>query len=412
MPYLPLVILGLLHGVVDCYATMIPPLWNPLETTHSLGGRMGFVIAAVQLPASFGQALFGLLADRLTSRWLTIVGATLAALGIGLAGLAPDRTTALILLAISATGVGLFHPEAVTLASRVVGQCHPKAIGIFLGCGFLGQAIGPVWISYVVDPDRGRSLADTWRTMPIGLSVIAVGAVAMALIPRGVMTRHSENTQAVAGQSPQRRRTLWLLVLMSVTKSMGIMMMLYFLPQLQLDQVATGWWMGIYIAAQSVGILLGGWTASIRQQRAILMLSLVVGLVPAAALVFTAGVAVVEPILLAIYGLCVAWSIPATIQLGQAIAPGRERLVSGLMIGFSWGSAMVITAPLADWVGAQWSSASPAYAITTGFTLVSLFCAMALPRQSALTKMIPASPAQPSPPTTRATREYTGAPPG
>ncbi len=383
MAYLPLLILALLHGVVDCYATMLPPMWRPLESTFALQGMMGFVMAGIQIPASFGQAVFGILADRFSTRWLTIAGALMAALGLGLAGLSPDRYTAIALLTLSAAGIGLFHPEAVTLANRVVPRGHPRAIGLFLGCGFLGQAIGPVWISYVIDPAQGRSIVDTWRTLPIGLAIVAVAALAMVLLPSGRHGDTGRGARAAPDPGGRRRRALQLLVAMSVTKSMGIMMLLYALTQILTVQRTIGWWMGIYIGAQGVGILVGGWTTGERRQRFMLVASLMAGLAVVVLLIPAAGTSWLELGLLSLFGLAVSWTIPTTIQLGQAIAPGRERLVGGLMIGFSWGSAMVITAPLADWIG-NWPAL--AYACAAVFTAISLGCALCLPSQASLTR--------------------------
>lgn len=382
MAYLPLLILGILHGVVDCYATMIPPLWNPLEAAFSLQGMTGIIIAVVQIPASFGQTVFGMFADRFASRWLTIIGAAMAVLGLGLAGLCTNLFSVAMMLALSAAGVGLFHPEAVTLANRVAGR--GRAIGLFLGCGFLGQAIGPVCISYVIDPRQGRTLTDIWRTLPVGITIVAMAAVAMAVIPMGKQAASRPARSNRTEHAPLRRRVLQLLVLMSVTKSMGIMMLLYTLPQFIDDQVTTGWWMSIYMTAQAVGILGGGWIIAERHQRFMLVMSLVASLATIGFLIPTAGMATIELLLLSVYGFSVAWAIPTTIQLGQAIAPGRERMVGGLMIGFSWGTAMLVTAPLAGWIGDTGLPTGVAYAVAALFTVCALACAAALPKQKIL----------------------------
>ena len=89
---------------------------------------------------------------------------------------------------------------------------------------------------------------------------------------------------------------------------------------------------------------------------------------------------------LGVAGICIAWSIPATIRLGQDIVPGSQRWVSGMLIGFSWGLG-AITAPTLVGFVCQKVSPRGSLMMAAIMLVVAVCFAISIPRQAHLNEL-------------------------
>ena len=141
------------HFVADLFASAIIPLY-PLITQ-----KLGITVASISLIISIGhlvssmlQPLFGFFSDKMRKRAFMINGLIMGAIFIPLTIIAPNSFLLCLFLMLGMCGNALFHPQ-VTALVRTFYQNHPKIstyMGIFMGTGTIGYALGPIISSNLV----------------------------------------------------------------------------------------------------------------------------------------------------------------------------------------------------------------------------------------------------------------------
>ena len=144
-------ILAIGHGLVDCYATFVQPLWPSLaEFIHTDEGRIQWAYMSWSLAGSITQLGFAGLADMGKGRSLLWLGPIAGIILITLLGHATGLLGLISILVAANLGFAAFHPEAATLAGSAAPGDRAKAMSIFAVGGFLGQALGPSLSGYLV----------------------------------------------------------------------------------------------------------------------------------------------------------------------------------------------------------------------------------------------------------------------
>ena len=138
--------LSLGHFSIDLYAALLVPLY-PIITTK-LGINLALIssiIALGHLVSSMMQPLFGFVADKLKHRTFMIWGLIFSSVFIPLAVKAPSVALFLACLLLGMIGNAFFHPQVSALV-KDFNKNNPdlsRDMGIFLGLGTIGYAIGP-----------------------------------------------------------------------------------------------------------------------------------------------------------------------------------------------------------------------------------------------------------------------------
>lgn len=391
-----LAILSLVHLVVDGYGTFIPALWVVIQDVFELSGlQVGLFLGLGMLPANVLQPFYGMV-DQRFARWFVVLGPLLAVVCLSMVGLASSLTVLIMLVLLGMAGVGLFHPEGAVLAGRFGAAGSPRAMAMFIGSGFLGQALGPVFISTIVatESDFGAS----WKAVFPGLAVLAVLAVATVMgsrlgrIPDPPLPEsRSSILLALAG----RWRAVVCLISLNTVRFIGLMMIYLTIPLFAkfsgFSQVRIGQLMMVFNGAQGVGMLIGGLVAPVHRERAMLITSLAMVLLPASLLPVVEPSAVIW--CLAVVGFCLGSTIPVAVQLGQEITPGGKRWISGMLMGFSWGVGALLAPPLAGYISEAYS---PNHSFTIAVMILAgaLLLAFVLPNQAHLNCLKDSQPDQ------------------
>ncbi len=138
--------LSLGHFSIDLYAALLVPLY-PIITTK-LGINLALIssiIALGHLVSSMMQPVFGFIADKLKHRTFMIWGLIFSSVFIPLAVKAPSVALFLACLLLGMIGNAFFHPQVSALV-KDFNKNNPdlsRDMGIFLGLGTIGYAIGP-----------------------------------------------------------------------------------------------------------------------------------------------------------------------------------------------------------------------------------------------------------------------------
>jgi len=372
-----LALLTAAHFTVDAYSSFFSPLLPLLAARLHLNLAMvGSLVALAALSSSFSQPLFGLVADRVHRPWLIGLGPLVAAALMSSVGLAPSYGALVAILMLGGMGISWFHPQSAVLATQASTR-RSLAMSVFITGGTLGGSLGPVIAVAVVG---WVGLERSWVVMVPGLALAVMLIVALARL-------HGTGRPAdgrAAGPPPLRElkpvlRPLALLYVAVVARSAVSYGFMTFLPihlhRLGYSVAFGGAALTAYLALGALGGFVGGWLAERLGGRRVVIQSFV-GAVP----LFVAFL--VLPTLpglvcLVVGSFVVQGSLPVNIVLGQELAPRHSSTISSLLMGAAWGVGALLVAPigaLADAFGIV-----AALATLTGFLLVGLACALALP---------------------------------
>ena len=368
------------HFTVDAYSSFFSPLLPLLATRLHLNLAMvGTLVALASLSSSFSQPFFGLVADRVRRPWLIGFGPLVAAAFMSSVGLAPSFGALVLILMVGGLGISWFHPQSAVLATQASHR-RSLAMSVFITGGTLGGSLGPL-ISVAVVGWVG--LERSWVVMFPGLVLAAVLIAALARI-HGTGPQAQAGTAAPAGTPPLRElrpvlRPLALLYLAVVARSAVSYGFMTFLPihlhRLGYTVAFGGSALTAYLSMGALGGFLGGWLAEKIGGRRVVVQSFV-GAIPLF-LAFLVLPTVPGLVCLAVGSFVVQGSLPVNIVLGQELAPRHSSTISSLLMGAAWGVGALLVAPigaLADAFGI-----GVALAALTGFLLVGLACALALP---------------------------------
>ena len=141
------------HFNIDLYAALLVPLY-PLITSN-LGitlASISSIIALGHLVSSMMQPVFGFFSDKLRHRVFMVWGLVVTSIFIPLAIKANTVQLFLTCLLLGMLGNAFFHPQVSALV-KDFNKNNPnlsRAMGIFLGLGTIGYALGPYLSTYLV----------------------------------------------------------------------------------------------------------------------------------------------------------------------------------------------------------------------------------------------------------------------
>src|SRR4051795_2601214 len=139
------------HAVADLCQGAVPALIPFLISERGYSyGAVGALLLFVTVGSSIIQPAFGALSDRLSMSWLMPVGVSLAAVGVGLSGVAPSFALTALAVGIGGLGVAAFHPEGARYANYASGERRGTGMSLFSVGGNAGFALGPVLVTPAV----------------------------------------------------------------------------------------------------------------------------------------------------------------------------------------------------------------------------------------------------------------------
>lgn len=154
----------LLHDIYSSFlAPILPLLIEKLSISYSLAAALTL---AQRIPSLFNP-LIGIIADKVSIRYLLIIAPSITVVSMSLLGLAPTYTFLFILLLIMGIGSALFHVPAPVMVKKVSGDKVGMGMSIFMVGGEGARSIAPLIIIGAVDI---WGLEGTFRLIPFGLS--------------------------------------------------------------------------------------------------------------------------------------------------------------------------------------------------------------------------------------------------
>ena len=350
MQKLRLFLTALCHFCVDSYATLLAPILPLVNERMGLSLAYAGLLGTIVSLCNLSQPLMGLWADRMSRRYLVLVGALLTAVFSPLIGVAPNYTVLLIVLALGGLGVAAFHPQSFSLAGDLSGNRRSFGLSLFIFGGTMALGIAPLWVPYYTTVFGLESLP--WLSLP----GIAAAILVFRYVPlenptvkrsRSIGVRESLGPQAVP---------LLLITLVVIARSAAGMGFGFYLTVLAhergLSLVQGGGMLAIYNVSGVVGSLAVGYLADRIEPKPMVWGGLL--LAGPALYYFVGSTGLLSYVLLFIGGGLIGSSNSVLVAVAQELAPDNSGLASSLPLGFSWGIASLslpFVGHLADQIG-------------------------------------------------------------
>jgi MFS family permease len=368
------------HTVVDFFSFLVVPLLSVLEGHVGLHPAQGALLLAIgQVSSGVIQPVVAIASDRFDTRWLGTLGFLAAVVAIGLVGRVRTFEELLALQIIGTAGIGAFHPVAAAAVGHLAGPRRSMGIAWFYLAGMLGGILGNISAGHYVERfaraggSTAAGLAAMVYLIPVGLVFVGALAVATHGVAHRTMDAHALHRGLPARERSRRWAGVWALYAGNVLRFAADVCLIQLIVRwseviavgrapvdelteavrIQASQIN-----GPLQAAKQVGMGLGGvalgWLFHVRHERALLVVTPLLGAAMIAALPSTHGWAAL--VVCAAAGVGYGAVVPLTISMAQRLIPHRTSLASGLMMGGAWAVASVgspIAQRLADAYGLE-----------------------------------------------------------
>lgn len=328
----------LAHTALDFYMVTIPSLYAIFKDHFNLTiFQISFLPAFITVFGSISQPLMGTFTDHRNRLAWTALGLLISGTFVSSIGFAPTIYTLTVLLIGASLGSSLFHPAAGGLITSLVPGRSNLTMAIFLTGGTTGMALAPLAGTQIV---TRWGLESLWMIIPFCIPISA----ALLWISRNYrVASASSNSKRFDWRCLRKRETrpLWTLYSISFLRSFIHSSFISFTALLG---VSWGWettHFGLvlsgYLVFSTLGRITGGYLAD--------------RVSPTRLLAFSAATSAIFHIAFCLvssdYGIGLFWAggflfdLGATtiIVLAQRVLPNNTSTATGMMMGFSWGTA-------------------------------------------------------------------------
>ena len=353
------------HAMVDFYANFLPILLPLLMLKFGLSLTMcGVLVMVASVTTNMLQPVFGYLMDRRNFSPMLPYIVPAAAVPICMVGFAGDMVLLFLLVAVTGTAVAAYHP----LSSMLVGRTAARGRGngmmsYFIAGGNAGMAFVPLVLVAFLE-----------KLSVDALPLLILPALLMGLLfVRSGLCGVSSLPEHRAEERPKLARVLLARTTITLNLAMGLRCWTHgafgtFLPLLLVggggDTSAAGLFLTIFMVGGMTGGLVGGNLADKFTGRAIIVSSLLFGILPCAYYFTHVSADIIGGIVLFAAGFALMAPQPSSIIWAQQALPENAAMASGMMLGMSFGLGslgVAATAALGDHTGL-----APALLISVG----------------------------------------------
>jgi FSR family fosmidomycin resistance protein-like MFS transporter len=367
-------VLASAHGVNDAYAAFLLPLLPRLMGELGLSVTLASALAMVlSLTASLAQPLLGWIADLLGRHWFVILGPVATGVFMSLIGSVSGFWALVTILVLAGLGSAAFHPPAASMATdRGRGPGRNLNFSLFTFGGAAGYAAGPVIAVALV---ALWGIDHLWLAMPPAL---IVGGILLTIVPRDARPQAHERPPSFMAITRLLRGPLGLTFGIGAASAFLQRLFLTFEPMIIAEaggsEASGGFVLSVYLSAQALGTLGGGYLADRLERRRLLAILtgisfqahfLALLLAPGSASALTAVI---------VAGFVNMAVVPPIGSIAQELIPTGAAVSYGIVMGLAWavGSLGVVgTGVLSDSVGAQAGAlmSTPVILLATVFAL-------------------------------------------
>lgn len=342
------------HATNDAFTGMLAALLPTLQERFGLAeATLALFVATLSFSSSMLQPLLGGVADRVGSRTMVVIGIITSSVLLSLIAVAPSPFVLFALLLFGGLGSAAFHPAGTGLVRKAGEGFKELAVALFSSGGTLGMALGPTVI-LLLARSVGLRFAPLLMIPGVLLGVLVLLVVRRDRSPRPpVRIKFLDPTLVM---SP-----VGLLSLAGVLRSLAFVTFVNSVPLwlhkvhgYAVDASVIALSLALYGIASGVGGVIAGAMAKRFRPRAIIVTSMLLALPLFLSVLWIAPGTVLYYLVVTLAGAASNAPVPLLIVSAQDLAPGSMGAATGMLMGFTWGSAGVLYIGigfLQEWLG-------------------------------------------------------------
>ncbi len=334
------------HIMADLYGGFLTPIMPFIAAKLSMSLAMvGILLTVSTFTSSLLQPFYGYISDLLTRRIFIISGLILAAVFTSLIGCVDSIWLLITVTFLGSLGVGLFHPQATSMAGHFSGKDINHLMGIYIACGTLGFAGGSLLSSFLV---RFFGLNSTIYAAIPGLIIAVLTYKILPAVPTRLEYPDFKSTLKTV---LDLKNILIPLSFMIVIRSLSTITFIIFMPFLWKENNMSLMFIGLLTALFSfsggLAAYLGGKLNGFLSEKTILLWALIPAMpCMLGTLYFLKSFPSLSFILFVLAGFILALANSVNVVIAQKAAPQNLGVISGIIGGFSWGMVSLILTPI------------------------------------------------------------------
>jgi len=368
--------LGFGHFSIEIYASLLVPLY-PVITKHldmNLA-QISFIIALGHFISSMLQPYFGFISDKLKHRIFMVWGLVVGALFIPFSIKYNNVLFFTTCLLIGMLGNAFFHPQSSSLM-KLFNKNNPKIsknMGIFLGLGTIGYALGPYISSYSV---HKWGLDNLIYLSLIGLIYALFMYFYVPKMPESETIDRGSFLNII--KEILKNKTCMILIFISSIKSLVSICFGTYIPFILENNGFSLNYIGIIVTIFFISGGLASMTCSKFEKylttRGVIALSML-GILPLCILFleFLKYNKYIAILCLSLIGYCILMSVGIILVQAQKAMPKYTGVISGAIQGVGWGIGALFL-PVMGIIGQTYTIGTILIIVSLSAFVMGLFC--------------------------------------
>ena len=337
------------HFNIDLYSALLIPLYPLFVQKMGINlAIISFIIAFGHLVSSMMQPVFGFVADKLRHRFFMVWGLVLTSIFIPLTIKSNTILTFTLCLLLGMLGNAFFHPQVSALV-RDFNKNNPylvRFMGIFLGLGTIGYAIGPYLATFTIE-NFGENAFLFLGSLGI-LSCIFMYLVVPKMPEKDCYIK--ENFFQIMKEIIKNKACMFLMFISIIKSAVSVSFGTYIpflLSQQGFSLEKTGLIVTLFFIAGGIATITSSKVERLIGANGVVVLSFL-SILPLC-LLFLCTLKyskILACFIFILIGFFILLSVSVILVHAQNQMPKYTGVVSGVMQGFSWGFGALFLAPL------------------------------------------------------------------
>ena len=332
--------LNIAHFTNDIYTGMLNPIMPFVAVKLGITMAIATIVLSLShICASLLQPIFGFFADNLHRRIFIFWGILFTSVFISLAPSANNLALLILFVILGSLGSSFFHPQALGLANKFTKTDIVKNMGIFMGLGTVGFALGPI-ISAAVTQYLGLN-----KIPFLAILGIVVALSMFLFIPKLKPDEKKIKTHSdflYTFRAILTNRKLNLLNIIAILKSLVTTSSCILLPFLWKDMGYSAFYIGFALFAFNFAAGIGAFLSRRFENKVgtknVFYFSMISTFPMMLLFMLTYKVYPTFSLMVFILLGLVQWmAVPVTMIMAQGVLPEYKSIIGGFINGFSWG---------------------------------------------------------------------------
>jgi len=196
------------HFIHDVYTAFLAPILPLLIAKLGISLSLAGLLDVIRKIPSLFNPFIGILADKVSLRYLVIFSPAVSAVAMSLLGVAPNYFVLTVLLFIAGISTALFHVPSPVMVKQLSGEQTGRGMSRFMLGGELARTVGPLLITAVI---AFWDLESSWKVMPLGI----VASIILFFKLRNIKTQKTEKKKEDINPAQTFKKLLPFFILIS-----------------------------------------------------------------------------------------------------------------------------------------------------------------------------------------------------